>query len=279
MEIVCVEGITSQGSKNENEDSMFCNSRLAIVIDGASSLITSKNVPSARWLVNKFMRYLIELHESDLCLKEIVKKSINRILNDYKEEYGGLDVDRAYWPSAAASIILLRGDTLEYMVFGDSPTILYTKEGDFRVFRDERIVKLDNIVTQFIHKKVLSGLRFSQAYREALPLLIKHRRTLCTDRGYSALSLNESCIDQALYGDIRAKNVEYLLLATDGFTRIIDVFNYVKNYRELLSTVLTKGLAYLMVKLRELESEDTNCKNYPRLSISDDATALLLKIR
>ncbi len=278
MKIVCLEAISSKGLKEVNEDSLYCDSKIAMVVDGASSLAESRGESSARWLVDRFVRYVVSSYDDGVSLKELVREAINRVVESYVREYGEPVEDRAFWPSASASIILVRGEYLEYMVFGDSPIILYPKASEPIVVRDYRLVQLDEEVVRLIHRHIVDGMEFSQVYREVLPVLRKHRRMLCTPEGYAAISLDIACVEHALYGRVRAEELEYVIMSTDGFMRIVDVFRYIEDYETLLSEALSKGLASLLVKLRELEYRDRMCRKYPRLSISDDATSLLLRI-
>ncbi len=65
-----------------------------------------------------------------------------------------------------------------------------------------------------------------------------------------------------------------LLLATDGFARLYEVFDA---YSEatLLDAAFEKGLAALIKELRTLEDRDAACDKAPRLKPRDDATAVL----
>lgn len=278
MEIICIEKVSAKGLKETNEDSLYCDSKIAFVIDGASSLIKLNGLPSARWIVDKFMKYIIESYEYSNNLKQLIRKILKQLKIDYIKEYN-LPEDRVYWPSASASIIIVRKNYLEYIVLGDAPLILYPKEGEPLIIRDKKLIELDKKVISFIYRNILKGMKFSEAYKKSLPLLITHRRKVCKPNGYSAISLDESCINYSQYGKIEIDKLKYIIMSTDGFIRIVDVFKYVEDYNKLLKEALTKGLAYLLVKLRELEYKDIECLLYPRLSISDDATAMLLKLK
>lgn len=66
-----------------------------------------------------------------------------------------------------------------------------------------------------------------------------------------------------------------LLLMTDGFAALVDVYGAVS---ESALIAATGGLPALAARLRAIELEDAACTAYPRFKPSDDATALWLRI-
>src|SRR5258708_6217051 len=68
-----------------------------------------------------------------------------------------------------------------------------------------------------------------------------------------------------------------LLLATDGFYRLVDVYA-AYSVDSLLKAASLLGLAELGRELRQIERADPNCRAHPRLKPMDDATAVLIAI-
>jgi hypothetical protein len=68
-----------------------------------------------------------------------------------------------------------------------------------------------------------------------------------------------------------------LLLATDGFTRLSDVFRRCP-VTGLLDWAERDGLAAMLTSLRALERDDAECRRHRRTKSHDDATALRLDI-
>lgn len=68
-----------------------------------------------------------------------------------------------------------------------------------------------------------------------------------------------------------------VLLMTDGFASLVtDYHQYTA--QELARAVRSKGLCQLAQDIRRIEQEDAACLRYPRFKVSDDATALWVKI-
>lgn len=68
-----------------------------------------------------------------------------------------------------------------------------------------------------------------------------------------------------------------LLLMTDGFAALVDSYG-AYDAASLMEAVWAHGLAALAAELRGIEQADSACTRYPRFKVSDDATALWLRI-
>ena len=69
-----------------------------------------------------------------------------------------------------------------------------------------------------------------------------------------------------------------ILLGTDGFWRLNDTY-HVYGMDQLVDAALNGGLERLARELREIERNDRQCVKFPRIKPTDDATALLCRIR
>jgi len=79
-----------------------------------------------------------------------------------------------------------------------------------------------------------------------------------------------------LHGELDLGEKWRCSLLTDGFDRLVNTFK-VYTYRELMNALETKGLEVLGRELRELELEDPECMEYPRLKVHDDASLIYVK--
>lgn len=70
---------------------------------------------------------------------------------------------------------------------------------------------------------------------------------------------------------------DHLLLMSDGMSCLVsDYARY--DAESLMQAALTRGLAELVTEIRQIEAEDADCTRYPRFKVSDDASAILLRI-
>lgn len=112
---------------------------------------------------------------------------------------------------------------------------------------------------------------------ELMPLLQKNRGLMNREDGYGIFSIDpppERFIAQA---SADLKPGDRLLLASDGFMRLVDVFHRY-DLESLAQAIDEKGLIALFAELRRIEQDDADGSNRPRAKCHDDATAILLTI-
>jgi serine/threonine protein phosphatase PrpC len=68
-----------------------------------------------------------------------------------------------------------------------------------------------------------------------------------------------------------------LLLMTDGFSELVDAYQ-AYDPTGLFVAVESRGLAVLADELRKIEHDDEACLRFPRFKVSDDATAIWLRV-
>ncbi len=182
-------------------------------------------------------------------------------------------------PSAGMALIKIDEGYLEYGVLGDCRIFVLKENGQKISIGDSPLEKLDREVINRI-----SELRYEKGFKDygeikeqILPLLQKNRSLMNTDEGYWILSLNPEASNHMNQGTIKVMDGDVVLLVTDGFYRIVDIFKKVHR-SDLVQAALEQGLQGIIEELRQLEQADFDCLNYPRLKVSDDATALLLRI-
>lgn len=68
-----------------------------------------------------------------------------------------------------------------------------------------------------------------------------------------------------------------ILLMTDGFAALIETYE-VYDKDSLMQALAERGLAALTAELRGIERDDAGCLRYPRFKVSDDATAIWVRV-
>jgi hypothetical protein len=76
---------------------------------------------------------------------------------------------------------------------------------------------------------------------------------------------------------VPAHTVRRVLLASDGYYRLVDHYNAASD-AELVRRTAELGADAMLAQLRAIEAADPLATRYPRLKIADDATALLLGV-
>lgn len=89
--------------------------------------------------------------------------------------------------------------------------------------------------------------------------------------------LDPACADHARTWSLTLKRPAHLLLMTDGFAALTDRYD-AYGPGDLVQAALSRGLQELGRDLREIEAADAGGAKHPRFKVSDDATALLMRL-
>jgi hypothetical protein len=95
--------------------------------------------------------------------------------------------------------------------------------------------------------------------------------------GYSVVHPTRSWQTRLIRQTCKRDEIRYLLLLSDGFYRLVDVFAAVTP-AGLMQAALAKGLRRLCLELRGLEDADRACSKYLRVKAYDDASAILIAV-
>lgn len=120
------------------------------------------------------------------------------------------------------------------------------------------------------------GLPGPDEIREALaPLLRRVRAGMNAPGGYWILGVVPDAADRMDRARV-PDGPGHLLLATDGFYRLVDAYGALDE-DGLVAACVERGLAAVLAELRAIEAADPDCRRHPRFKPRDDATAVLLR--
>lgn len=248
-------------------------------MDGATPLCkhyTQSADAEVRWLMDRLERVIRnKSNEMSLSLPEIMSlgaQEIERDLGDMKE--------REPWelPSCAVAIVRIHEKHIEYLVLGDV-VIVFRGDGILKVITDDSIKHLDQVaIKEKLHWQLTRGLSSTAAREAILPILRENRALMNKPGGYWIFNGSVEAVEHALTGVLPVGNDTQLLLATDGFSRVVDTFHAYPSWASLLGTLKTSSLERIVNMLREIEEKDRECLNYPRFSTFDDATAIYVEL-
>lgn len=246
----------------------------AWVLDGSSGAIDTDftNASSdGRWYVIAFDEYLQEHLNDDRPLSEVVRTGIITVRERFDEHADWTAVDRIEQPLCAGVIVREREDYVEYLTSADCSLAIQRPDGTADIILGNGPRSIDREVLenlqQMKREKDLSHDAARVAIRENI---VEGRRQLNRPGGYWALSFDERAVDHAQGSTIAADDVDALCLFSDGFERILELYEHL-SYEALFERVLRDGPAALIKRLRKIESQDPNCEMYPRIKPSDDA--------
>jgi hypothetical protein len=274
-----IAGISLPGDPAKPNDDAFCHSPLlAAVFDGATSL-SDPLLPvdsDAAWIARKGAEGLIA-HQG-LGPRE----ALHRAASDAEREFFRLRTraprENYELPLASMMLAAPSEEGLSLLWFGDCAALI-SRPGEPVEVIGEAFASRGAEARRVARLAEARGLSptagvTTPEYLEALRIA---RNKVNTRASRWAFSPDANCANYANASAVRAPAGSVVLLCTDGFLALAsDYGRYTAD--TLVSACLTQGLKALCGELRTIEVEDPDGRRFPRFKVSDDATALLLRL-
>lgn len=173
-------------------------------------------------------------------------------------------------PMAAFLAARLAGDALEVAWLGDCVGLLrsgdrVTRLGPVREARDAEAERAAGMAEHGLGN-----------VRKSAPILDSLRASRSRP-GVAVLGVEPETMAMLETARVPCAPGDELLLMTDGFAALIDAYAAFDE-AALMDALAAEELTGLGIRLRGIEREDAACTRFPRFKISDDATALWLRI-
>lgn len=262
-----------------NEDGIGLCGSLAWVIDGATGLSDERLTSSgsdAAWLAGMIGDRLMNLAgEGDAAL--VLSRLEPEVHAAFRESTGhapSIDGHRA--PSACLGLIEARtGEggqvAIQGRFLGDVIALVPTEQGIVR-WSDERAKPFE--------RKTLAVLGAQEHAPGSIPepvkrQILENRTKLNRPDGYWVVNPLRAWAGHELRFEAHVMPGKPIVLATDGFMRLVDVFGAYSD--QALHARLAAGEGGdLMEELRDKERDDLMAGAYPRVKTHDDATFLVI---
>lgn len=179
----------------------------------------------------------------------------------------------------AASFVLYRqlGAAIEIARLGDCLVLLEWMDGHVQLLDDPALAAIEaDLKARILHLRT-KGIADPAAILGAMmPALRNIRRRRNIAGGYGVLTADQSCLDLLQVDRFPADDLRSILLVSDGYYRLVDVYGAMSD-AELLRRTIESGAEKMLAELRAIEAADPHGALHPRLKMADDATALLLR--
>lgn len=149
-------------------------------------------------------------------------------------------------------------------------------EGAAQPYGTSGVTALDARMEQRIAADLARGLSPEEVRIASKAMAREHRKLINRPDGYWILDLTGAGVPHTERTVLRTDQPLDLLLMSDGFTRLTDLYG-VHDHDSLLRAARTEGLTALYDRLRAIEADDPECRTYARHKVRDDATAVLLR--
>jgi hypothetical protein len=231
-----------------NEDYACAGPDWALVLDGATAGpgVDSGCVHDVRWLVRRLAAALSSrlIVPGGSSLPDVLAAAIEEVRAAHA---GTCDLLNPDSPSATVAAVRCHGETIEYLVLGDSSVVLRRSGGDFTHVADERA----------------AGLPGGRPYSTGL--VRAHRNK---PGGFWVASTDPGAAGQAITGTVPMAQVTEAALFTDGVTRLADWYGH--TWPGIFSCLRARGPAGLVELVRAAEKE----RPPPYGKRHDDATVI-----
>lgn len=272
-------GHISQGSGTVNEDAIGYigdpdDVQAAWALDGVTG-INDRSLglqgSDAQWFVARIDAHLRSLLPEVRNIQSVMSGIVDRLIDDLAH----ITLPDNYDPPAACIAAICKiGSEWQAMRLGDCRLLAEDKEGFHRIV-DFPNDDFDHWVTAEAVRLRAGGLSNLKDIAQALqPALFAERRRRNRPGGYGVIEADRACLAFAEYMPLADPSA--VLLASDGFFRLVDHYAETTESELLRRAVAGSGVASLYDTLRAIELGDPDCRKFPRLKPGDDASAIAL---
>ena len=264
-----------------NEDAVGATSAGAWVIDGATGVSDRPplvaGTTDAAWLAGQLNAELQATCDGpDVDPVEALIKVEATIRAAFIAVDEGLSMPASEQPSAAFALAAVQENILHLIGIADCRIIYEQRTGAIGEFNPSDtgmaeahiIAERDRLVAEHPGEDPWPRLKgFIRTLRELAN----------QDGGYSVVHPTRAWSNRVRRQIHEVDNIRHLLLVSDGFFRLVDVFGAMAA-AGLLERALAEGLAPLFSELRELERADVESTNFRCIKTHDDASAILVTL-
>lgn len=274
------ECICEKGSAPFNEDVANITNFGAWVLDGATCLNGHNIVDDesdAKWYVMWWNNYLTQSLCHNKPLKEIIRKGIISVKEEFTKKSGFKKLSDIDIPSSSFFVLRWNIDKteFEYCGLGDCMLIVNDSKSLLKIF-DKDLHVLDNtVLTKLGQLLNSSNITHEQGKSLVMDDIIRNRIKKDKPDGYHILGFDEDSADYMMYGNFKVANKTDVMIMSDGFYALFDKYNYMK-LDDFIINVQDGKANVLYNTLRNIEVKDNNARKFPRFKVSDDASLVYL---
>jgi hypothetical protein len=265
-----------------NEDRATALSQAAWVLDGTTGHHPVRLFPGptdAAWFAETADRLLrdraAQATDGATLLEDLVHSLIATCQASALVPLDSPDIDK---PAASLALVRFADDALEYVMLGDCKLLLRAHNGAVEALDHSQVAAFDaGLVAALRDMQAAGETDLAKSMTKLRPMILANRRRKNRLGGYGVLADDPACSAFADIGRRPAATITHVLLASDGFYRLVDAYR-THTSATLVHDALSGGLSALYAQLRGIEDADAQCLTYPRLKARDDAAALLLHL-
>lgn len=268
--------ITANSPKENNiasEDAIGYNNNFYWLLDGATPPNEGNNHDLTHEYVNTLSACLSYFSISSNTVEDLLRLSTNETKRIFEQKY---DLDNLPYLPYSTVVLVHVGTQLNYLILGDSTLYLETGDKSYEL-SDCRLKKVATVEREYVHRlRMLNVPENSTEYIEARKrLILEEFKMQNVNGGYWVSTFDSDAVNHAITGKIALNGNTSILLASDGFLRILNNCDYYSSMNELVTKIKSKGSTHIISKLRDLEESPSKLKKSTS-SKHDDASFILV---
>jgi len=272
-----LRGATLAGRADRpNEDAYAILPSLAVIADGAPSPpnLGDGCIHGPAWYARRLVASVVDAHADSPDSKpaDLLAAAIAATTTAHADT---CDVRHPGTPSATVAIITFQpSGSIRWLVLGDCTLVVDAGQG-IEVVSDERLSNTSEAERAAV--KVPGGASREAEHLQRIEALVMAQRSHRNrPGGFWVAAADPQAAYEAYTGEIdftSKDSTSRAALLTDGASRIVDVYGTL-TWNSALDRMATTGPVSLLGQLREVERGDLAAHTYPRIKLSDDATAI-----
>ena len=254
----------------------------AWVIDGATSVAGQDYLGAGRgdpaWYAHALSKRLEANAARGLALAELHAAAARDVAGEYRKLCSQLRAATPLYaqPMAGLTMVRVSGDRVELYELGDCPAFALADGGGVRrLTTHEASEAADESHTRVTAAQQAVGYAPKAVWADRLPSLRQRREVQLTER---PLQVSTPALDAVFGGyatSFELAGVSALVLMSDGFERF-SVKYRLGDDAEMIRRSIEEGPDGPLAALRAAEAADPDCRRFPRLKPSDDATCVVI---
>jgi hypothetical protein len=255
------------GGVASNQDRVVLLPDAVILLDGASAWLPQPVGRDGGWYANELgLTIAAELSRQPAeDLTAVLETAIRRVGKNY-------DLVAGQSPSSTVAIVRWMEKSVDVLVLGDSPVILFPEGGEPYLVTDERLSRIARDQHAVYRAHLGAGGGFDDALRAMLAdLQVEQRRWRNKPAGFWIAEANPAAAREAVVVTLPTTNVAALLMS-DGVSAGVTDYGVPESWSAARDVVLRQGPAALVEMVHAVEAADPEGRKWPRPKRHDDKT-------
>ena len=252
-----------------NEDRYIVGDNYCMVLDGATSLVSSGIKPTeGSWFVSRIKQSLPQKCDNVIeKLEYISKKTYAEFIELSKIDSKTDSV--LYYPSAGLSCAVVKDNKVQIFTTGDCEAVVKLKDGKIIRHIFPMLAELDKVaLDMMIEYKKAHGVSMLNARKALNGVLIENRKLMNKKGGYPVFTVSDKPDFEYIKAEYNIDDIKEIYLYSDGIAQAFDELQIYSSCEEMFSGEV--DIYKEIEKIEKRAKSDKTCEKYPRFKVIDD---------